>query len=89
MKDYTLKSAASERELMRIDKKPRYEELKRMIDAQKKREKGLVSLRIDKTTVILVKPENATQEYARSYDERVRRNRYIYRGEKGAGKDVK
>jgi hypothetical protein len=46
-------------------------------------------LRIDKTTVILVKPENATQEYARSYDERVRRNRYIYRGEKGAGKDVK
>ena len=75
MKDYTLKSAASERELVRIDEKPRYEELKRMIDAQKKREKGLVSLRIDKTTVILVKPENATQEYARSYDERVRRNR--------------
>jgi len=89
MKDYTLKSAASERELMRIDEKPRYGELKRMIDAQKKREKGLVSLRIDKTTVILVKPENATQEYARSYDERVRRNRYIYRGEKGAGEDVK
>ena len=89
MKDYTLKSAASERELVRIDEKPRYEELKRMIDAQKKREKGLVSLRIDKTTVILVKPENATQEYARSYDERVRRNRYIYRGEKCAGEDVK
>ena len=65
MKDYTLKSAASERELMRIDEKPRYEGLKRMIDAQKKREKGLVSLRIDKTTVILVKPENATREYAR------------------------
>lgn len=79
MKDYTLKSAASERELMRIDEKPRYEELKRMIDAQKKREKGLVSLRIDKTTVILVKPENATREYAAAYDAKVRKNRYIHR----------
>ena len=81
MKDYTLKSAASERELMRIDEKPRYEELKRMIDAQKKREKGLVPLRIDKTTVILVKPENATREYAAAYDAKVRKNRYIYRSE--------
>ena len=79
MKDYTLKSAASERELMRIDEKPRYGELKRMIDAQKKREKGLVPLRIDKTTVILVKPENATREYAAAYDAKVRKNRYIFR----------
>ena len=81
MKDYTLKSAASERELMRIDEKPRYGELKRMIDAQKKREKGLVPLRIDKTTVILVKPENANPEYAAAYDAKVRKNRYIYRSE--------
>jgi hypothetical protein len=79
MKDYTLKSAASERELMRIDEKPRYGELKRMIDAQKKREKGLVPLRIDKTTVILVKPENANPEYAAAYDAKVRKNRYIFR----------
>ena len=81
MKDYTLKSAASEIELMRIDEKPRYEELKRMIDAQKKREKGLVPLRIDKTTVILVRPENANPEYAAAYDAKVRKNRYIYRSE--------
>jgi len=81
MKDYTLKSAASERELMRIDEKPRYGELKRMIDAQKKREKGLVPLRIDKTTVILVRPENANPEYAAAYDAKVRKNRYIYRSE--------
>ena len=81
MKDYTLKSAASERELARIDEKPRYEELKRMIDAQKRREKGLVPLRIDKTTVIFVKPENANPEYAAAYDAKVRKNRYIYRSE--------
>ena len=81
MKDYTLKSAASERELARIDEKPRYEELKRMIDAQKRREKGLVPLRIDKTTVIFVKPENANPEYAAAYDAKVRKNRYIDRSE--------
>ena len=81
MKDYTLKSAASERELMRIDEKPRYGELKRMIDAQKKREKGLVPLRIDKTTVILVRPENANPEYAAAYDAKVHKTRYIYRSE--------
>ena len=79
MKDYTLKSAASERELTRIDEKPRTEELKRMINAQRKREKGLVPLRVDKTTVILVKPENATREYAAAYDAKVRKNRYIFR----------
>ena len=79
MKDYTLKSAASERELTRIDEKPRTEELNRMINAQRKREKGLVPLRIDKTTVILVKPENANPEYAAAYDAKVRKNRYIFR----------
>ena len=79
MKDYTLKSAASERELTRIDEKPRTEELNRMINAQRKREKGLVPLRVDKTTVILVKPENATREYAAAYDAKVRKNRYIFR----------
>lgn len=79
MKDYTLKSAASERELTRIDEKPKTEELNRMINAQRKREKGLVPLRVDGTTVILVKPENATREYAAAYDAKVRKNRYIFR----------
>ena len=40
---------------------------------------GLVPLRIDKTTVILVRPENATREYAAAYDAKVRKNRYIFR----------
>ena len=89
MKDYTLKSAATERELLRIEARGISEELQRKIDKCHKYHKTLKSLRVDSQTIIFVKPENATREYARSYDERVRRNRYIYRGEKGAGEDVK
>lgn len=35
--------------------------------AQNEREKNLVPLRISKTTVILVKPENCNEEYAENY----------------------
>ncbi len=79
MKDYTLKSAASERELARIDDGTLSEDVKRKIEKQRKRESGLVPLRVDGKTVILVKPENANPEYAAAYDAKVRKNRYIFR----------
>lgn len=89
MKDYTLKSAATERELLRIEARGIPEELQKKINKCHQHHKTLKSLRVDSQTIIFVKPENATREFARAYDERVRRNRYIYRGEKGAGEDVK
>jgi hypothetical protein len=81
MKDYTLKSAASERELARIDDGTLSEDVKRKIEKQRRKEKGLVPLRVDGKTVIFVKPENANPEYAAAYDAKVRKNRYIYRSE--------
>lgn len=81
MKDYILKSAASEKELWRTTGGPLSKELKRNIARQREREKNLVSLRVDSKTVIFVKPENATPEYAAAYDAKVRKNRYIYRSE--------